>query len=213
VCNQVVADTFVCVCVCVAQLSHIVYANGEHRDVMKTPKSSAAKTSLPGQLFVGRAGPGASPVVYPRGDPACKGLEAVMHVVYNKRPVPGVFEDFSSVQARLNREWAAVVIFLCLLSTTCCAAVCLLFVCLAFASLPVCPSLRCVCASSFMPHAIRRVRMSVCDLGVAMPRVSNVTCPCQRACMCVQPANGNPISSQLQIKINDVLRSRGWKVD
>lgn len=180
---------------------------------MKTPKSSAAKTSLPGQLFVGRAGPGASPVVYPRGDPACKGLEAVMHVVYNKRPVPGVFEDFSSVQARLNREWAAVVIFLCLLSTTCCAAVCLLFVCLAFASLPVCPSLRCVCASSFMPHAIRRVRMSVCDLGVAMPRVSNVTCPCQRACMCVQPANGNPISSQLQIKINDVLRSRGWKVD
>jgi len=90
------------------KLCHITYASGESRDVMKTPKSSAAKTSLPGQLFVGRAGPGTPPMVYPKGDPACKGLEPVMHVVYNKRPVPGVFEDFSTVRARVNREWAAV---------------------------------------------------------------------------------------------------------
>jgi hypothetical protein len=44
-----------------------------------------------------------------QGDPACKALEPVMHVVYNKRPVPGVFEDFSNVRARVNREWASVV--------------------------------------------------------------------------------------------------------
>lgn len=117
------------------KLSHIQYANGENRDVMKTPKSSASKTSLPGKLFVARTGPGAPPMVYPQGDPACKGLENVMQVVYNKRPVAGVFEDFSSVRARVNREWAAL------------------------------------------------------------------------------PPNGKPISPQLQAKIDDVLRSRGWKVE
>jgi hypothetical protein len=58
---------------------------------------------------VGRAGPGAPPMVYPQGDPACKGLEPVMQVVYNKRPVPGVFEDFDAIRARVNREWAALV--------------------------------------------------------------------------------------------------------
>jgi nicotinamide phosphoribosyltransferase len=117
------------------KLSHIQYANGENRDVMKTPKSSASKTSLPGKLFVARTGPGAPPMVYPQGDPACKGLENVMQVVYNKRPVAGVFEDFSSVRARVNREWAAL------------------------------------------------------------------------------PPNGKPISPQLQAKIDDILRSRGWKVE
>ena len=48
-----------------------------------------------------------------QGDPACKGLEPVMHVVYAKRPVPGVFEDFSNVRARVNREWASVVCVVC----------------------------------------------------------------------------------------------------
>jgi len=56
-------------------------------------------------------------------------------VVYNKRPVPGVFEDFAAVRARVNREWAAL------------------------------------------------------------------------------PPGGKPISSQLQTKIDDILRSRGWKID
>ena len=97
--------------VCGIQLCHITYASGESRDVMKTPKSSAAKTSLPGQLFVGRSGPGAPPMVFPKGDPSCKGMEPVMQIVYNKRPVPGVFEDFSAVRARVNREWQAVVCF------------------------------------------------------------------------------------------------------
>lgn len=117
------------------KLSHITFASGESRDVMKTPKSSSAKTSLPGKLFVGRAGPGAPPMVYPQGDPACKGLEPVMQVVYNKRPVPGVFEDFDAIRARVNREWAAL------------------------------------------------------------------------------PPGGKPISSQLQAKIDDILRSRGWNID
>ena len=90
------------------KLSSITYANGEQRDVMKTPKSSAAKTSLPGKLFVGRAGPTDAPMVYPHGDPATKSLENCMVVVYNKRPVPGVFEDFDQVRARVDREWKAL---------------------------------------------------------------------------------------------------------
>jgi nicotinamide phosphoribosyltransferase len=117
------------------KLSSITYASGEHRDVMKTPKSSAAKTSLPGRLFVGRKGPGEPPVVYPQGDSECKSLENCMVVVYNKRPVPGVFDDFDAVKARVDREWKAL------------------------------------------------------------------------------PPNGKPISPQLQKKIDDILRSRGWNLD
>mmetsp|Transcript_12174 Transcript_12174/g.19097 ORF Transcript_12174/g.19097 Transcript_12174/m.19097 type:complete len:231 (-) Transcript_12174:1945-2637(-) len=88
------------------KLSHIVYANGEERDVMKTPKSSSAKTSLPGRLFVGRERPDSAPVVLPLGDPACRGMEPVLKVVYNKRPVPGAFDDFDRVKERLKTEWA-----------------------------------------------------------------------------------------------------------
>uniref|UniRef100_A0A7S4KY47 Nicotinamide phosphoribosyltransferase n=1 Tax=Guillardia theta TaxID=55529 RepID=A0A7S4KY47_GUITH len=90
------------------KLSHLVYANGEERDVMKTPKTSSAKTSLPGRLFVCRESPGAPPMVYPLGDPACKGMEPVLKVVYNKRPIPGVFDDFETVRERVRREWAAI---------------------------------------------------------------------------------------------------------
>jgi len=90
------------------KLSHIQDATGENRDVMKTPKSAASKTSLPGKLFVGRRAVGEPIMVYPKDDPACEGLENVMQVVYDKRPVPGVFADFDSIKARLNREWAAL---------------------------------------------------------------------------------------------------------
>lgn len=32
------------------KLSHIVYADGSQRDIMKAPSSDASKTSLPGEL-------------------------------------------------------------------------------------------------------------------------------------------------------------------
>ncbi len=38
-----------------------------------------------------------------------QGMENVMRVVYNKRPVPGAFEDFDTVRARVEREWKQVV--------------------------------------------------------------------------------------------------------
>eukprot|EP00286_Rhodomonas_abbreviata_P018302 CAMPEP_0181308900 /NCGR_PEP_ID=MMETSP1101-20121128/11726_1 /TAXON_ID=46948 /ORGANISM="Rhodomonas abbreviata, Strain Caron Lab Isolate" /LENGTH=563 /DNA_ID=CAMNT_0023415347 /DNA_START=161 /DNA_END=1852 /DNA_ORIENTATION=+ len=88
------------------KLSHIVYEDGTERDVMKTPKSSSAKISLPGRLFVGRVN--GVPTVFPQEDPACKSVEPVMRVVYNKGPVAGAFEDFDDVRARVKAQWAAL---------------------------------------------------------------------------------------------------------
>jgi len=57
-----------------------------------------------GYIYVYRRAPGEPIMVYFKDDPACEGLENVMQVVYDKRPVPGVFADFVSIKARLNRE-------------------------------------------------------------------------------------------------------------
>jgi len=88
------------------KLSHIVDADGTERDVMKTPKSSSAKISLPGRLFVGRKD--GVPLVYPAEAPECKTMEPVLKVVYNKRPVPGAFEDFDACKARVHAQWKAL---------------------------------------------------------------------------------------------------------
>jgi nicotinamide phosphoribosyltransferase len=90
------------------KLSHIVYADGTGSDVMKTPKKSIAKVSLPGRLFVGRDPSTGAPLVLPKGDPSCQGMQSVMRVVYDKRPVAGAFEDFDVVKARVASEWASV---------------------------------------------------------------------------------------------------------
>lgn len=89
------------------KLCHAVYADGKERDVMKTPKSESSKCSLPGKLCVVREN--GVPTVYPKDDPATKGLESCMKLVYNKRPVPGAFDDFDAVKARVEREWNALV--------------------------------------------------------------------------------------------------------
>jgi len=86
------------------KLCHAIYADGKERDVMKTPKSSTSKTSLPGKVCVVREN--GVPTVYPKDDPAAKGLPSIMKVVYNKRPVPGAFDDFDTVRARVEKEWA-----------------------------------------------------------------------------------------------------------
>ena len=89
------------------KLCHAVYADGKERDVMKTPKSTTSKTSLPGKVCVVREN--GVPTVYPKDDPAAKGLPSIMKVVYNKRPVPGAFDDFDTVRARVEKEWAELV--------------------------------------------------------------------------------------------------------
>jgi len=93
------------------KLCHAIYADGKERDVMKTPKSSTSKTSLPGKVCVVREN--GVPTVYPKDDPAAKGLPSIMKVVYNKRPVPGAFDDFDTVKARVEKEWAELVSICC----------------------------------------------------------------------------------------------------
>jgi len=89
------------------KLSHIVDASGEARDVMKTPKTSSAKISLPGKLFVGRDAEGV-PKVYPAEDDVCPSLEPVLKVVYDHGPVPDAFDDFDTCKARVEAQWAAL---------------------------------------------------------------------------------------------------------
>eukprot|EP00285_Hemiselmis_virescens_P010692 CAMPEP_0173389334 /NCGR_PEP_ID=MMETSP1356-20130122/11438_1 /TAXON_ID=77927 ORGANISM="Hemiselmis virescens, Strain PCC157" /NCGR_SAMPLE_ID=MMETSP1356 /ASSEMBLY_ACC=CAM_ASM_000847 /LENGTH=553 /DNA_ID=CAMNT_0014346461 /DNA_START=38 /DNA_END=1699 /DNA_ORIENTATION=- len=88
------------------KLSHATYKGGKERDVMKTPKSASSKCSLPGRLTVVREN--GVPMVYPKDDPATKGLEPVMRVIYDKKPLQGVFDDFDSIKARVEKEWEAL---------------------------------------------------------------------------------------------------------
>jgi len=86
------------------KLSYIVYDNGEERDVMKCPTTDTGKRSLPGVLEV-RVDANGIPVVYPK-NPSTKPADNLLKVVYNRRPVPGVFEDFTTVRNRVQAEWS-----------------------------------------------------------------------------------------------------------
>ncbi len=92
------------------KLCHIQYRDGITRDVMKAPKTDASKFSLPGILQVRREG--GVPTVYSvpdagKGRPLVAAEENLLRVVYDKRPVPGVWDDFATVRARVAAEWAA----------------------------------------------------------------------------------------------------------
>jgi nicotinamide phosphoribosyltransferase len=87
------------------KLSFIQYADGSSRDVMKLPKTDAGKTSLPGILRVVRDELGKE-VVVPResGDDSHRPND-LLRVIYDKRPLPGVWEDFQTVRDRVRTEW------------------------------------------------------------------------------------------------------------
>jgi nicotinamide phosphoribosyltransferase len=90
------------------KLCYIETHDGQSRDVMKTPKSGTGKTSLPGQLFVGREAPGKPIMVYDKNEEICQDLESAMRLVYDCGPVPGAFDDINTIRARLEREWSIV---------------------------------------------------------------------------------------------------------
>lgn len=93
------------------KLSHITYADGTARDVMKAPKTDVSKCSLPGILQVRRDGGVPTAYAVPdtgRGTPLVSPGDNLLRVVYNHKPVPGVWdEDFTTVRERVVREWAA----------------------------------------------------------------------------------------------------------
>jgi len=92
------------------KLCHIQLADGTERDVMKAPKTDVHKISLPGVLQVRREA--GVPTVYSlpppgAGEPPVASGDNLLRLVYDRRPLPGVWEDFSAVRARLRAEWAA----------------------------------------------------------------------------------------------------------
>ncbi|KAI9216931.1 nicotinate phosphoribosyltransferase family-domain-containing protein [Blastocladiella britannica] len=98
------------------KLNYVVDMDGTKRDVMKVPKTDAAKTSLPGKLAVVLAGPQALPTVVPFDDPAAVAARAdgtaLLRVVYDGTD-PAVrgrtqhWDLFDTVRARVEREWHA----------------------------------------------------------------------------------------------------------
>ena len=93
------------------KLSHLQYRDGSTRDVMKAPKTDSNKLSLPGILQVRREHGILQVYSIPdagKGIPLVAPHEDLLRVVYNKRPVPGVWDDFSTVRQRVAEEWRAM---------------------------------------------------------------------------------------------------------
>jgi nicotinamide phosphoribosyltransferase len=90
------------------KLSYIEYADGSSRDVMKLPKTDEGKVSLPGLLRVKKDPQTGLETVLSR-DPkdASYDKDDLLRLVYDMKPIPGVFEDFTTVRARVNQQWGA----------------------------------------------------------------------------------------------------------
>ncbi|KAJ3144657.1 hypothetical protein HDU89_008103 [Geranomyces variabilis] len=108
------------------KLSEIVYADGTERDVMKMPKTGTGKISLPGVFAVIKDADGI-PIVHPAtsSTPTSSSTATtnhtntttttaatdLLHTVYDHGralPTSPVFDDFTTVRARLNAEWNAL---------------------------------------------------------------------------------------------------------
>lgn len=84
------------------KLSHIVYADGRARDVMKAPQADPGKISLPGKLAVKRIN--AFPTVFAAEDVPPE--ENLMQVYYDGRPKRDLkWERFSEMRERVKLEW------------------------------------------------------------------------------------------------------------
>ena len=86
------------------KLNKIVYANGESRDVMKSPKTDSSKFSLPGELAVGLDQNGL-PVVYPKNEFPCS-LENQLKVIYDHGPLLDMkWPLFDELKERISHQW------------------------------------------------------------------------------------------------------------
>jgi len=84
------------------KLSHIVYADGRKRDIMKTPQRAPGKLSLPGRLAVKRVD--GIPTAFAAEDVAPE--ENLLHVYYDKRPCSNLrWDTFSEMKKRVREEW------------------------------------------------------------------------------------------------------------
>ncbi|KAK9816981.1 hypothetical protein WJX72_007792 [[Myrmecia] bisecta] len=88
------------------KLSHIVYADGSHVDIMKSPKSDTGKLSLPGVMAVKRVN--GVPTAFPAEGGYVSPEENMLRVVYDKGPVKVDWEDFDALRKRVDTEWHAL---------------------------------------------------------------------------------------------------------
>ncbi|KAG2489592.1 hypothetical protein HYH03_011873 [Edaphochlamys debaryana] len=88
------------------KLCHIVYADGHAADIMKQPQTDTGKFSLPGVLAVKRVN--GVPTVFPADSGEVAPHDNLLRVVYDMRPLEGVWDDFDTVRARVASEWTAL---------------------------------------------------------------------------------------------------------
>lgn len=87
------------------KLSYRVDEEGKGHDIMKKPKGDWMKSSLPGVLGVKRVN--GIPMVFPKSE--VKDEENMLKVVYDKRPVKGVWDyDFDTLRKRVQEQWKAL---------------------------------------------------------------------------------------------------------
>lgn len=88
------------------KLSHIIYADGTEKNVMKAPKSDSSKCSLPGRINVCYDSDGLLKT-YPNEDVERLGLKSAFITVYDRKPVEGVWELFDTLVERVETQWNA----------------------------------------------------------------------------------------------------------
>ncbi|CAJ0914496.1 14270_t:CDS:2, partial [Entrophospora sp. SA101] len=85
------------------KLSHITYADGTQRDIMKTPKTDVGKFSLPGEFVVKRNAEGI-PIAYPKESFPENDPDNLLRVVYDHGKV-FKWDDFDTIRKRVAKEW------------------------------------------------------------------------------------------------------------
>jgi len=87
------------------KLSYVHYKSGEERDVMKFPKTDKGKKSLPGILRVVRQTPGKETVLPRDSKDRTSNEHDLLKIVYDCRPIEGVWDDFDVIRNRVREEW------------------------------------------------------------------------------------------------------------
>ena len=88
------------------KLSHIIYADGTAKNVMKAPKTDASKVSLPGRIDVCYDSDG-NLKTYPAEFAKEQGLRSAFVCCYDKGPVENVWELFDTLVERVEQQWNA----------------------------------------------------------------------------------------------------------
>ncbi|RIA95880.1 nicotinate phosphoribosyltransferase family-domain-containing protein, partial [Glomus cerebriforme] len=88
------------------KLSHITYADGTRRDIMKTPKTDSGKISLPGEFGVKKNKQGI-PIVHPKENCLENDPDNLLKVVYDHGKVCE-WEDFETIRNRVAKEWPSL---------------------------------------------------------------------------------------------------------